>query len=165
MSIDYYFLKWYLLPFRSYFAAYVLGIVFVFTVIQNNIRFLWWIYWIYDQYPILHISKFTKTWGRDLIDLMTRLKRQPVCILVKTDEVCPLACFLTRAVYYPSNLQINNLFRMILYVQKNEETSCIKLIHFSEQEEGIPSELEPNAKSMYEACSFVLSITDIVAQS
>jgi hypothetical protein len=43
---------------------------------------------------------------------------------------------------------------MILYVKKNEETSCIKLVHFSEQEEGIPSELEPNAKSIMSLLSF-----------
>ncbi len=37
--------------------------------------------------------------------------------------------------------------RMILYVQKNEETSFLKIIHFAEEEEGIPSELEANARS------------------
>lgn len=37
---------------------------------------------------------------------------------------------------------------MILYVQKNEETSHLKIIHFYEEEKGgIPSELEANAKS------------------
>lgn len=36
---------------------------------------------------------------------------------------------------------------MILYVSKNEETSCVKMIYFNEEETGIPSELEANAKS------------------
>ena len=36
---------------------------------------------------------------------------------------------------------------MILYVQKNEETSHLKIIHFYEEEDGVPSELEANAKS------------------
>lgn len=45
--------------------------------------------------------------------------------------------------------QINTLFHMILYVQKNEETSHLKIVHFWEQEQGgIPSELEANAKRM-----------------
>ena len=35
---------------------------------------------------------------------------------------------------------------MITYVAKNEETSCIKLVHFYEHVEDIPSELEANAK-------------------
>lgn len=36
---------------------------------------------------------------------------------------------------------------MILYVQKNEETSHLKIIHFYEEEDGVPSELEANSKS------------------
>jgi hypothetical protein len=36
---------------------------------------------------------------------------------------------------------------MILYVRKNEETSYLKIVHFYEEEKGIPSELEANAKS------------------
>jgi len=38
---------------------------------------------------------------------------------------------------------------MILYVQKNEETSCVKMVYFNDGEGGIPSELEANAKSMF----------------
>ncbi|RDB17279.1 hypothetical protein Hypma_001728 [Hypsizygus marmoreus] len=116
----------------GYFAAYFLGIVLVFTATQNKIHLLRWVYWTYDQYPALHVWKFTKTWGRKLIDLMTSLKRQPVCILVRTDE-------------------INHLFHMILYVQKNEETSRVEMVFFNEGEEGIPSELEANAKILDEA--------------
>lgn len=36
---------------------------------------------------------------------------------------------------------------MILYVRNNEDTSHVKIIHFYEQEDGLPSELEANAKS------------------
>lgn len=66
------------------------------------------------------------------MNVMTRLRRKPVCILAKTDE-------------------ISYLMRMILYVQKNEETSFLKIIHFAEEEEGIPSELEANARILDEA--------------
>ncbi|KAF8654813.1 hypothetical protein AX16_003382 [Volvariella volvacea WC 439] len=116
----------------GYFSAYFLGIVFLFTVSQNKIHILRWIYWIYDQYPSLHRWGLTTTWGSGVIGAITTLKRQPVCILVKTDE-------------------INHLFRMILYVSKNEETSCIKIVHFYDHEFGIPSELEANAKILDEA--------------
>ncbi|KAG6917339.1 hypothetical protein DXG01_002910 [Tephrocybe rancida] len=116
----------------GYFAAYFFGIVIVFTTSQNKIHLLRWVYWIYDQYPSLHTLKLTSTWGRRLIDLMTNLRRQPVCILVKSDEV-------------------NHLFHMILYVQKNEETSCVKMVYFNEGERGVPSELEANAKILDEA--------------
>lgn len=36
---------------------------------------------------------------------------------------------------------------MILYVRNNEETSYLKIIHFYEEEAGLPSELEANVKS------------------
>ncbi|TFK40382.1 AAAP amino acid permease [Crucibulum laeve] len=116
----------------AYFAAYFLGIVVIFTATQNKIYLLRWIYWTYDQYPCLHHCRATMAWGKILINLMTNLRRQPVCILVKTDE-------------------INHLFHMILYVQKNEETSYLKIVHFYDQEFGVPSELEANAKILDEA--------------
>jgi hypothetical protein len=66
----------------------------MFAITQNKIHLLRWIYWVYDQCPILHTSGFTATWGRTLIDLMAGLKRQPVCILIKTDEARPSFCTL-----------------------------------------------------------------------
>ena len=41
--------------------------------------------------------------------------------------------------------QINQLFNMILHVKHNEETSCLKIVHF--QAGTVPSEMEANAKS------------------
>ncbi|KAF9467230.1 amino acid permease-domain-containing protein [Collybia nuda] len=116
----------------GYFAAYFLGIVILFSITQNRIYLLRWIYWIYDQYPRLHVASPTRSWGDRLIALMVHLKRQPVCIFIKTDE-------------------INNLFQNVLYVSKNEDTSCVKLIHFLDEELGIPSELEANARILDEA--------------
>ncbi|KAF9531070.1 AAAP amino acid permease [Crepidotus variabilis] len=116
----------------GYFAAYVIGIVVFFSASQNKIHILRWIYWIYDQYPLLHRWSITKSWGASLIRLMNTLRRRPVCILAKTDE-------------------INGLFQMISYVRHNEETSYLKIVHFYEEEKGIPSELEANAKILDEA--------------
>lgn len=87
-----------------------------------------WVYWTYDQYPALHSWRASRAWGMRLVATMRGLRRQQVCILVKTDE-------------------INSLCHMILYVRKNEETSHLKVVHFYEDDEGIPSELEANAKS------------------
>ena len=47
--------------------------------------------------------------------------------------------------YHP--IQINVLFHKLLYVSQNEETSCLKLVHFYDDELGIPSEMEANWKS------------------
>jgi hypothetical protein len=46
-------------------------------------------------------------------------------------------------------IKINTLFHLILYVRKNEETSNLKIVHFYQEEEGIPSELEANLKSKF----------------
>jgi hypothetical protein len=54
----------------------------VFTVTQNQVQLLRAVYWAYDQYPAR-----SKTWGAALVGVIARLKRQPVCILVRTDEV------------------------------------------------------------------------------
>lgn len=39
---------------------------------------------------------------------------------------------------------------MILYVRQNEESSCLKIVHFlnGKRKDGAPSEIEANAKSM-----------------
>lgn len=112
----------------GYFAAYLIGVLGVFAVTQNKVGVLRGVYWAYDQYPGLHCW----AWGAALVRVMARLKRQPVCILVKTDE-------------------INHLLHMLLYVRENEETSCVKIVHFCDAEAGIPSELEANAKILDEA--------------
>ncbi|KAK0236350.1 AAAP amino acid permease [Armillaria nabsnona] len=116
----------------GYFSAYFVAIVVLFSITQKKAHLLRCIYWTYDQYPMLHRWNATKLWASRLMNLMTRLRRKPVCILAKTDE-------------------ISYLMRMILYVQKNEETSFLKIIHFAEEEEGIPSELEANARILDEA--------------
>ncbi|KAF8957524.1 AAAP amino acid permease [Flammula alnicola] len=103
----------------GYFAAYFFGIVALFSATQNKVHLLRWIYWVYDQYPVLHEWSATRTWGGKLINLMCSLRRQQVCILAKSDE--------------------------------NEETSYLKITHFYEEEKGIPSELEANAKILDEA--------------
>lgn len=86
---------WYVLSFVyqhsfsfRYFSAYFIAVLFCFSATQNKIRLLRWLYWAYDQNPFLHTWRLTKRFGDKLIKLMTRMKRQPVCILAKTDEVC-----------------------------------------------------------------------------
>jgi hypothetical protein len=36
---------------------------------------------------------------------------------------------------------------MVIYVRRNEETSSLKLVHFYNDKDGIPSEIEANWKS------------------
>ncbi|KAJ7235606.1 amino acid permease-domain-containing protein [Mycena haematopus] len=116
----------------GYFAAYLIGVLSVFVATQNQVQLLRAVYWAYDQYPALHHWSASKMWGTALIGVMSRLKQQPVCILVSTDA-------------------INHLLHMLLYVRENEETSCVKIVHFYDGENGVPSELEANAKILDEA--------------
>jgi uncharacterized protein YpiB (UPF0302 family) len=77
--------------------------------------------------------------------MINQSKKQPVAVLAKTDEVC-----LSTAQNYQEmkmEMQINYLMRLILYVERNEDTACIKLVHFVDAEKGVPSELEANSKS------------------
>ena len=78
-------------PFR-YFAAYFFAVVIFFTATQNKTSLLGWVYWVYDQNPVLHTCRLTRRWGERMIKMTMRLRRQPVCILVKTDEVCCFHC-------------------------------------------------------------------------
>jgi len=40
---------------------------------------------------------------------------------------------------------------MVVYVRNNEETSCLKIVHFasSMENEGVPPELEANRQSVF----------------
>ncbi|KAF8843445.1 hypothetical protein BDN67DRAFT_945384 [Paxillus ammoniavirescens] len=116
----------------GWFALYFLALVAFFSITSNKVGILRWVYWAYDQLPLLHRLRLTRNWGKALIDAMRTLKKQEVCLLVGTDE-------------------INQLFNMILYVRHNEETSCLKIVHFHQLEGTVPSELEANAKILDEA--------------
>jgi hypothetical protein len=73
-------------PFR-YFAAYFLAVAILFKVTQSKTFLLGCAYWAYDQNIVLHKWRLTRRWGDHLINMMMQLRKQPVCILTKTDEV------------------------------------------------------------------------------
>ncbi|KAF8911346.1 amino acid permease-domain-containing protein [Mucidula mucida] len=116
----------------GYFCAYFFAIVILFAATQNKAKLLGTLYWLYDQYPLLHRWKLSRMWGSKLITKIAKMKRKTVCVLVKSDE-------------------INHIFHMIMYVRRNEETSYLKIVHFVDEERGVPSELEANAKILDEA--------------
>jgi hypothetical protein len=82
------------------------------------------------------------------------MRRQPVCILARTDEVCTFFCWWLFIDHLPP--QINNLVEKVLYVSRSEETSHVKLVHFCGDDADdtsftIPSEMEGNWKILDEA--------------
>ncbi|TFK19141.1 amino acid permease [Coprinopsis marcescibilis] len=120
----------------AYFAAYTFGVLGLLAVTQNKVAILRWVCWGYDQWCNAVVEQGAVAQypvGGKLVKVMTRLKRQVVCVCAKGDE-------------------INTLFHMILYAKRNEETSNLKIVHFYEEEKGgIPSELEANSKILDEA--------------
>ncbi|CAL1697829.1 unnamed protein product [Somion occarium] len=116
----------------GYAAAYLVALATIFYVTMKKGRFVRWFLWIYDQSSSLNAFLWTKNWGHRMAKMMMHMRRQPVCLLVKTDE-------------------INRLFHKLLYVCENEETSRLKLVHFYDEEGGIPSEMEANWKILDEA--------------
>jgi len=116
----------------GYAAAYFLAIVGIFSITMRKVSVVRWIFWLYDQSPLLHTTPGTKGWGDVMTAAVKQMRRQSVCLLINTDE-------------------INHLFHKALYVKQNEETSCLKLVHFYEEDEGIPSEMEANWKILDEA--------------
>ncbi|KAJ7794395.1 hypothetical protein B0H14DRAFT_2923289 [Mycena olivaceomarginata] len=84
----------------------------VFAATQNQVQLLRAVYWAYDQYPCGARRGGPRWWG-----VIARLKR---------------AAF--ELIY---NAQINHLLHMLLYVrEENEETSCVKVVHFCDAESG-----------------------------
>ncbi|KAI0689016.1 amino acid permease-domain-containing protein [Cytidiella melzeri] len=116
----------------GYAAAYFVVIAAFFYGTMKTSRFVHAILWLYDQSSWLQRTLWARNWGTRLTTAMSHLRREPVCILVKSDE-------------------INVLFHKLLYVSQNEETSCLKLVHFYDDEYGIPSEMEANWKILDEA--------------
>lgn len=136
-----------LISLSRYFAAYATAILVFFLITHNKVRLIRWLYWGYDQTPFLHQWQWTRRRSDQLISTLSRLKRQPVCVLAKTDEVWLfIPTFGARLISNAIGWQIHDLFRMVTYVHKNEETSCLKLVHFYRFVDEIPSELEANAK-------------------
>lgn len=72
---------------NRYFSAYFIGITSFFFLTQHKSSFLKCLYWTIDQYPPLQIWGWTARWGASLVNAITRVRRKPVCILTKGDEV------------------------------------------------------------------------------
>lgn len=64
-------------------AAYLIVIASFFYLTMKKGKMVRWFFWLYDQFPRFHRN----AWEERMVNLMRRLRRQPVCILAKTDEV------------------------------------------------------------------------------
>lgn len=73
---------------RRYAAAYIIAIVAIFYGTMKKVHLVRWMFWLYDQSPFLHTMSGTKSWGDKMVAGVRRMRSQPVCLLIKTDEVC-----------------------------------------------------------------------------
>ncbi|EJD51231.1 hypothetical protein AURDEDRAFT_83563 [Auricularia subglabra TFB-10046 SS5] len=114
----------------GYFAAYFAALFGVLCLFANPVTPLQWAYWMLDQLPTGgRVSRL----GQRITSTITHLRHKPVACLVKTD-------------------QIDTLLEMMLYIQDNEPTSCVKIVHFyANSIDTIPSELEANTHIIDEA--------------
>ncbi|EJD46997.1 hypothetical protein AURDEDRAFT_113597 [Auricularia subglabra TFB-10046 SS5] len=114
----------------GYFAAYFIALFGVLCLFANPVTPLQWAYWLLDQVPS---RGWVRRFAERIAGTITRLRHKPVACLVKTD-------------------QIDTLLEMMLYVQDNEPTSCVKIVHFyANSIDTIPSELEANTHIIDEA--------------
>lgn len=71
----------------SYAAAYFIVIASVFYGTFKASRLVHVLLWLYDRSTWLQKIVWTRRWGASLTTAMRHLRRQPVCILIKSDEV------------------------------------------------------------------------------
>lgn len=137
----------------GFFAAYFAVLFAVLCLFANPVTPLQWVYWMLDQIPVLHRSGGIATRvGRRIATTIMRLRRKSVAFLVKTDEVRAHLRICSALIKRGPVEQIHTLLEMMLYVQDNEPTSCVKIVHFYESSiESIPSELEANMHIIDEA--------------
>ncbi|KAG9036441.1 hypothetical protein FS837_001686 [Tulasnella sp. UAMH 9824] len=114
------------------FLAYFIVVLACLVGLQSRIQLARVAMWLYDQNFTLQKWRYTKGWDSSIVRWMTRLRKRPVCVWVKVDD-------------------IYNLVEAILYVRKNEMTARIILLHAYENAIEIPTEMEANVKILDEA--------------
>ncbi|KAG8924000.1 hypothetical protein FRC00_005620 [Tulasnella sp. 408] len=118
------------------FLAYFIVVLACLVGLRSRIKLARVAMWLYDQNSALQKWRYTKGWDSSIVRWMTRLRKRPVCVWVKGDD-------------------IYNLVEAILYVRKNEMTARIILLHAYENAIEIPTEMEANVKILDEAFPLV----------
>jgi len=117
------------------FAAYVVVVFAVLKLADAKASVLQVVLWLLDQTPWLHQRSIAGRWPTRIIDAIRRLRRQPVALFVKTDEV-------RRHSQASLSPQIHTLNKLVSYVRTCESTSKLELVCCYEQEAHIPPDLE-----------------------
>jgi len=123
------------------FAAYFGTILLYMLGLKERIALGRIALWLYDHVKSLHRWRLARWFERSVVGWMDELRRAPVCVWVKSDE-------------------IYNLVEAVLYVRRNELTSHVIFVHAYQNALDIPSELDANIKILNEA--FPTTTIDLV---
>lgn len=116
----------------AYFIIYFAVVVLVMMVMFKSGLLLKICYWLSDRIGTIDIMVgVSRKIGSWLVQKIKALRKQPTLFFVKTDEP-------------------HILNKAILYVQANEESSHIKLVHIYDRLENIPQQLETNHRLLDE---------------
>lgn len=85
---------------RSYAAAYFVVIAAFFYGTMKTSRLVHAALWIYDQSGWLQSWLWAKRCSISMTKMMRHLRRQPICVLVKSDEVSQPASQTSRRFTY-----------------------------------------------------------------
>lgn len=116
----------------EYFVIYFAVVLLVVLAMLKRC-WLWKLsYWLYDQMDILHkFPRFSQKVEKFIQNNIKKIRKKPVVFFLKTDEP-------------------HVMNKAIQYIKKNEDTGCVKLIHFYQNIENIPEDLETNHRILDE---------------
>ncbi|KAI8343476.1 amino acid permease-domain-containing protein [Chlamydoabsidia padenii] len=110
----------------AYFIIYFVVVVLVIMVMFRSGLLLKISYWLFDRIGTIPVlAGISRKAGQWLVKEIKGLRKQPIVFFAKTDEP-------------------HVLNKAILYVQANEDSSHIKLVHIYDRIEDIPQQLEMN---------------------
>lgn len=116
----------------EYFIIYFAVVLLVVLAMLKRC-WLWKLsYWLYDQMDLLHrFPHFSEKVEIFIQRNIKKIKKKPIVFFLKTDEP-------------------HVMNKAIQYIKKNEDTGSIKFVHFYQNLEDIPEDLESNHRLLDE---------------
>jgi amino acid transporter len=116
----------------EYFVIYFAVVLLVVLAMLNRC-WLWKLsYWIYDQMDLVHkFPRFSEKVEVFIQGHIKKIRKSPIVFFLKTDEP-------------------HVMNKAIQYIKKNEDAGCIKFVHFYQNLDAIPEDLETNHRMLDE---------------
>lgn len=110
----------------EYFVIYFAVVLLVVLAMLKRC-WLWKLsYWLYDQMNLFHrFPRFSEKVEKFIQGHIKKIQKSPIVFFLKTDEP-------------------HVMNKAIQYIKKNEDAGCVKFIHFYQNLDSIPEDLEAN---------------------